>query len=753
MAETNISADKTEGQKIQAEHVNELKNAMVTTFSGRDASGTMAANQQLGSATFPWGLAYINSLISNGKLIDFNLLTTEPNIIKSGKTRSTSDLPDFVRASGSSNSATIQGATTNLTCVINGVTTVLTTDSVISSLTTASTGAANECLINDTTIADQLDTKYLGDGDTFIAVDTMGANISAKVGEYICLKSSTEFMLAYVESTTKLTNIKRGFFFDSNGDPIVRETLANNDVLSLMSLGWVFLEDDGSTLDVSYNSPVYDFVQPSSPSTGDYWFDLQNKQWRRYDGANFVVIKRILIGLVVIDSANCIASRSLDFDLSYNDINSIDFNITPFTSEIIQSKRNNNIISVNGNTLEQKTSKVEFNITTDRDTGVSETSNTLYYMYISQDGQNIISDEKPYSFNAKLRGQYHPYQSWRCVGSFINDDGSNILSVKNVANIFANDQLPSNFNYVINGNGIIRQLSDLTLTTSFGYGKGDMVAAKATGTITSGVFTAEDFNTESWFKFENVTLTGGSDKLHAITPIEAQNVKSLINSSATISCKIHNNVGADFTAAIKISKANTSDVFTALTEIETSQEITCKDGVDTELELNIADMGDCSNGVAIEIICSTGAITNKDIYVTNIKLENGLNKTKYLNRKISKELLDCQRYLRKTYNIFNPPGTITTSGQLNAPAGRGFTASASIEGHWHFTTKMRTTPSATFYNGTTGAVGTWRDSGGLDVAMGVAGSGDSVINYRNTASCTLNSIIGGHIVADARLTF
>jgi hypothetical protein len=436
MAETNISEDKTTGQVVQADHVNELKNAMVTIFSGRDASGTVKANQQLGSATFPWGLAYINSLISNGKLIDFNLLTTEPNIIKSGKTRSTSELPDFIRAAGSSNSATIQGATTNLLTVINGTTTTLITDSVISSLTTASTGAANECLINDTSIADQLDTKYLGDGDTFITVDTMGSNISAKVGEYVCLKSSTEYMLAYVESTTKLTNIKRGFFFDSNGDPIVRETLANNDVLSLMSLGWVFLEDDAATFDVSYNAPVYDFVQPSSPSTGDYWFDLQNKQWRRYDGANFVVIKRVLIGLVVIDSANCVASRSLDFDLAYSDINSIEFDVTPFTSEIVQSKSNNNIISVNGNILEQKISKIDFNITTDRDTGVSESSNTLYYMYISQDGQNIISDERPYSFNPKLQGYYHPYQSWRFVGSFLNDGSSDISLVRSVKETF-----------------------------------------------------------------------------------------------------------------------------------------------------------------------------------------------------------------------------------------------------------------------------------------------------------------------------
>lgn len=435
MAETNISADKTTGQVIEAEHVNELKNAMVTVFSGRDSSGTVKAGQQLGSATYPWGLAYINSMIVNGSLIDFSALTTESNIIQSGKTRTTSDLPDFIRAAGSTNSATIQGATTNLITVVNGTTQTVSTDETISSLTTASSGAASECLINDANFANQLTTKYSGGEKDSITVDTMGANISAKVGEYVCLKASSEYMLAYVESTTELTNIKRGFFFDSSGNPIVRETLSNNDTLSLMSLGWVFLED-ATTFDVTYNAPVYDYAQPSSPATGDYWFDLQNKQWRRYNGADFVVINRILIGLVVIDTANCVASRSIDFDLAYSDRNSVEFLDTPFSTEIIQSQGNNNVISVNANTLEQRISKVEYNITTDLDSGVSETSSTTYYLYISQDGQNIISDERPYDFNPKLQGYYHPYQTWRCVGSFFNDGSSNIESVESVKSAF-----------------------------------------------------------------------------------------------------------------------------------------------------------------------------------------------------------------------------------------------------------------------------------------------------------------------------
>ena len=318
MAETNITADKINGQVIQADHVNELKSAIVTTLSGRDASGTMAAGQQLGSATYPWGLAYIDSLISNGNLIDFSSLTTESNKITSGQTRSTSDQADFIRALGTSPAADIQGGTTPLSLVINGSAVTVNTTINLTSLTTASSGAASQCNINEVDWTGQEFTKYAGEED-IINIDAVGANITAKVGQVVCLRAGTEYFLAYVKSNTELSNCKRGYFFNSSGLPVVRTVLNNNDTLDLMSLGYVFIEDDGATVEVSYLNPVYSFNEPIGAATGQYWFDLQSSQWRRYDGANFIVINRILTGLVVIDPTNCVASRSLDFDLDYSD--------------------------------------------------------------------------------------------------------------------------------------------------------------------------------------------------------------------------------------------------------------------------------------------------------------------------------------------------------------------------------------------------------------------------------------------------
>jgi hypothetical protein len=441
MAETNISANKITGQVIEADHVNELKAALVTTLSGRDSTGTLASNQNLGSATYPWGIGYINSIISNGSLVDFSALTSESNSIKSGQTRSTSDLSDFIRASGSGASATIQAAATSLVCTINAAAVTATADIALSSLTTASAGATEECSINDTSLVDQVSSKYIGGESDVITIDAVGASISAKIGQVICLRAPAgELMLAYVKSATELSNVKRGYFLNSSGLPIVRETLANNDTLSLMSLGFVFLENDGATVEVSYLNPVYSFETPGSPSTGQYWFDLQVKQWKRYNGSDFVVINRIPIGIVIIDATDCIGSRSSDFNLAYKDGNTFSFG--QFDSTSITSRRVDNSISINSKDFEIQT-KAIFNITTDLVSGVSEAADTDYYCYLTQDGARQIDSERPYDTDPFKLGFYHPYNSWRCIATFHNNASSDIDSVKNINKSFTDPDIDS----------------------------------------------------------------------------------------------------------------------------------------------------------------------------------------------------------------------------------------------------------------------------------------------------------------------
>ena len=120
-------------------------------------------------------------------------------------------------------------------------------------------------------------------------------------------------MLAYVKSATELSNVYRGFFYDSANEPKVRETLADGDQLDIMSLGWIFVEDTGTSGEIIYTNPTYSYDEPSSPTTADYWFDITNQTWKRYSGSAFVQIDRILVGLVVINDTKSIGYRPVDF--------------------------------------------------------------------------------------------------------------------------------------------------------------------------------------------------------------------------------------------------------------------------------------------------------------------------------------------------------------------------------------------------------------------------------------------------------
>ncbi len=80
-----------------------------------------------------------------------------------------------------------------------------------------------------------------------------------------------------------------------------------------METGWLFVQNDGLTVDVTYLTPVYSFTSPTPGTLSQYWYDLTNQTWKRDNGASFEVINRKDVGLAVIDETNCIGSRAFDF--------------------------------------------------------------------------------------------------------------------------------------------------------------------------------------------------------------------------------------------------------------------------------------------------------------------------------------------------------------------------------------------------------------------------------------------------------
>jgi hypothetical protein len=420
---------------VELDHINDIRNAMRVDFVGRAAGGSPTSGQNLGTAAVPWGTVYTNNVNVGGRVIDFDNLgaTNSNNAVISGATRAASGQPDFLRAAGSGGGAEfdILGATTNLVYTANATSATVSTDITVSSLTVAPS-TNNTCLINDSSYSGGNSTKYEGEGTGTITIDTAGSEITSRVGEYVALKGTNEIMLAFVESATTLRNCFRGFFFDDSGDPIVRETLSNNDTLTLMSLGWVFGEDNGTTFDVSYRSPYIQADEPASGVTDDYWFDQVNNIWKRYDGANWITIDRTLLGLVVIDGTDCIATRSLDFSKSFSDF--VDLEVTLESVTKVRSAKAYSSISVYGATKDYHGAPVEWDISSDLESGLTEASDTLYYLYVTEQGDTIISDERPYNRVADLQGFYHPYHTWRYVGVCYNDGSSDLTSANSKNN-------------------------------------------------------------------------------------------------------------------------------------------------------------------------------------------------------------------------------------------------------------------------------------------------------------------------------
>lgn len=411
------------GDVIDASHINELTLAILGQFVGRDVTGVPTPNQSLGTLALPWGNLYASGVILDGLALDTSLITSLPNRIVSGKTRALSSMPDFLRADGAALAFDILGTDVDLVLAINNVATSIATDLNKSGIV-AAPAANNTATINDTDIVNDL---YAGESDAAIneiIIDAVGSEVSALVGQIVAFKTPTgEIFQGFLETATKITNVFRGFYFDSSGNGISRGVLSNNDVITLMAISWVFVEDNGTTVDVSNVTPSVSFQAPLSPTTGQYWFDISNQVWKRYSGTSFDIINRILIGQVVADDLAVIGARSEDISNSYSNYNNI--KVENFSGEIIKSSDQSARVSVYGSEVAIDKTKLTWNITTDLESPAVEAANTDYYLYISVEGQEIMSNIKPY-YRADIKGYYHPYHSHRCVGVAFNDSSSDL---------------------------------------------------------------------------------------------------------------------------------------------------------------------------------------------------------------------------------------------------------------------------------------------------------------------------------------
>lgn len=355
------------------------------------------------------------------------------NRLVSGRVRTGSQFPIFLVPNGAARTVKLDGTPTNFIYYVDGIEYNIDADVTLTNLT-AAPSSQNTCLVNDTVANDQDWTKHTGENGTEITIDTVGTEITALVGKLAAFSlnngSSTEYFIAEV-GTNKLIRAKRGYFFDSSDNPVPRVVYSNNDTITLLKLTWIFVKSD-ETLTATYNNPTWSKDEPSSPSIGDYWYDTDNNTWKRYDVSAFVDADATLVGVCAQDTTNTVCARSFEFFANYAEAGQVE--VVYDSATTVKSNWYGAGINVWGTFVKNDQGLFSWSMSAHLDAGVTEAASTYYYFYVTEEGDRVISNVRPYDRREDLFGWYHPHQSWRCVGSAFNNSSQDLTAVESFWN-------------------------------------------------------------------------------------------------------------------------------------------------------------------------------------------------------------------------------------------------------------------------------------------------------------------------------
>lgn len=269
-------------------------------------------------------------------------------------------------------------------------------------------------------------------------------------------------------------------------------------------------------------------------------------------------------------------------------------------------------------------------------------------------------------------------------------------------------------NGVINGGMMVAQRAVLTLGSSApagnaGYGKVDRWQAWATGTAVSAGTATQDTasgigRTGYAMKLSGVTLTG-TGIVFARHRIEAKNSLRFKNQTASLAARVKHDVGSSINYTLTVRKANAADDFSATTVIQTGSATAVATGTETQITMTAISMGDCSNGIEIEVKAECGAITTKNFWLTEVQLEEGSTNSTFDYQSFEVELARCKRYFEKSFEYVTAPA----DGTFNTCDLPGYnlsttTAYSQIE----YSVEKRVAPTNTYYNVSGGgSAGQW----------------------------------------------
>jgi hypothetical protein len=382
----------------------------------------------LGTSDYQFNRLFIkNGMVLDGENINLASIDVNRYAILEGKAKS-SGAPNFITTFSNSTSLFIDtnSGLNPLRMIINNNFVNIENNLVFSGLSTAtSVSSLTICNINHSQFTGQDFTKYVGELNSAgqsLRVDTIGTTIASLTGTTqafgINNGTTTEYAFCRVDKdNSRLYPAKRGV---GSG----RNLLSDNNTITLLKQNFLFIESAGPTPHTTTKYPEFKAVAPDDASAGDWYFDTGTNAWNRYNGSSWEAKNAIWLGSAICDATKLVAVECNDFDIAFK--SDCDVLVSWVGDDAVSVKIDR--VSVAGVEIKtQNNAGVIINLSesADRATGVVESGDSFYYIYIDRSGRIFYSDVGPRRLDHK-RGFYHPTEYWRCIAKIYNNSDSNI---------------------------------------------------------------------------------------------------------------------------------------------------------------------------------------------------------------------------------------------------------------------------------------------------------------------------------------
>ena len=311
-------------------------------------------------------------------------------------------------------------------------------------------------------------------------------------------------------------------------------------------------------------------------------------------------------------------------------------------------------------------------------------------------------------------------------------------------------------NIVIDGEDQVCQGGAATLSTSSQYGVVDMWAGWASsGAISAGTLTQDTgfagSSTGNALKFSGYTTTG-SGVLSARERIEGKRARAWKGQTVSFSCVVQHDIGAAINVTVVYRKPTAVDNFSAVTVINTSSAISVPSGAATTISVPNVALGDVSNGFELEIQAAVGAVTTKNLWISDVQIRTGTSVATFVPKPFAPVFEEVLRYFQKTFAYGTAPAQ--NAGNTGVVGWLEPNTTPSRSQFISFVPPMRSSgPTMTYFNPAAANSHPRDSTAGADCSAeiaAIAGNNGFGIQYTKAAGALAGDYIICHYTADAR---